>query len=220
MGNIVARSALRSALHQAEVDTGDLGRLVVEAVRRAMTALATHDRGLAERVIRDDAAINAKRYAIEEKAVGTIATQEPVASDLRLLVAILNVVVDLERMADHAEGIAKILLRPGEPIGAAPPELSRMAEIATTMVEGAMAAFAARDVEAAGRIADRDDEVDALMERLQADLTGRPSSFERATQLLWVAHDLERIADRATNICERVVYLVTGDIREVNVSRP
>ena len=220
MNPITTRYALDSALDQAELGTRELERVVVEAIRLAMTALATRDRALAERVIRNDAAINATRYAIEEEAVGTIATQEPVARDLRLLVAILNVIVDLERMADHAQAIARIVLRFGEPLGTLPPELSRMAEIATSMVEGAMTAFFARDVDAARRVADRDDEVDALMERVQARLIERPSSVERTTHLIWIAHDLERIADRATNICERVVYLVTGDIHEVNVTRP
>lgn len=222
MNSIVRRQALESALDQAEQGTEELGRMVVEAVRRAMTALPAHDRALAERVIRNDAAINARRYAIEEEAVGTIATQEPVARDLRLLVAVLNVIVDLERIGDHAHGIAKIVLRLRQPVLKLPSDLSRMAETATSMVEGALAAFVARDVEAARRIAARDDEVDTLMERVYADLIAsmvrHPSSVDRATYLVWVAHDLERIADRATNICERVVYLVTGDTIEVNVS--
>jgi phosphate transport system protein len=188
-----------------------------------MFALRAQDRALADRVILDDAIIDAKRYAIEEEAVGTIATQEPVAQDLRLLVAILNIIVDLERIADHAEGIAKIVLRLGEQPLKLPPDLSAMAEMATSMVEGAMAALFARDVEEARRVAERDDEVDALMEGVSGDLIAHmhrhPSSAARATYLIWVAHDLERIADRATNICERVVYLVTGETREINVSR-
>jgi phosphate transport system protein len=187
-----------------------------------MTALRTLDRPLAERVIGDDAVIDARRYAIEEEAVGVIATQEPVARDLRLLIAILNVIVDLERMADHAEGIARIVLRHGDrPLAPPPADLWRMADIATSMLEGALDAFAARDVEAARRVADRDDEVDELMERvcrdLVEDMLRDQSSVRRSMYLIWAAHDLERIADRATNICERVVYLVTGDNREMDV---
>jgi phosphate transport system protein len=219
----MSRPALDSALDQAELGTRELEELVVDAVRRAMIALRTQDRTLADRVIRDDAIVDAKRYAIEEEAVGTLATQEPVAHDLRLLVAILNIIVDLERIADHAEGIAKIVLRLGEPLLKLPAGLSLMAEIATSMVEGAMAALLARDVEEARRVAERDNEVDALMEGVSGDLIAsmlrHPSSAARATYLIWVAHDLERIADRATNICERVVYLVTGETREMNVSR-
>jgi phosphate transport system protein len=219
----MSRPALDSALDQAELGIRELEELAVDAVRRAMIALRAQDRALAERVIRDDAVIDAKRYAIEEEASGTLATQEPVARDLRLLVAILNVIVDLERIADHAEGIAKIVLRLGDSVRKLPPDLSLMAQIAISMVEGAMAAFLARDVEEARRVAERDDEVDALMEGVSGDLIlamrQHPSSAARATYLVWVAHDLERIADRATNICERVVYLVTGETREINVSR-
>jgi phosphate transport system protein len=219
----MSRPALDAALDQAELGTRELGELVVDAVRRAMIALRALDRTLADRVIRDDAIVDAKRYAIEEEAVATIATQGPVAQDLRLLVAILNVIVDLERIADHAEGIAKIVLRLGETALTLPAELSLMAETATSMVEGAIAALFARDVEEARRVAARDDEVDALMEGVSGDLIvsmlRRPSSVARATYLIWVAHDLERIADRATNICERVVYLVMGETREINVSR-
>jgi phosphate transport system protein len=212
-----------SALDRTEQSTKELGRLVQEAIGQAMTALRTQDPALAERVIRNDAAINAKRYEIEEEAVGIIATQEPVARDLRLLVAIQNVIVDLERMADHAQGIARIVLRLDEPLVVLPPALQRMAENATSMLEDSLAALFARDVEAARRVAGIDDEVDALMERVHRDLIAtmyrHPSSVDRATYLIWVAHDLERIADRATNICERVVYLVTGETRELNVSR-
>jgi phosphate transport system protein len=219
----MSRPALDSALAQAELGTRELEELAVDAVRRAMIALRAQDRTLAERVIFDDAIADAKRYTIEEEAVGTIATQEPVARDLRLLMAILNVIVDLERIADHAEGIARIVLRLGERAVKLPADLSLMAEMATSMVEGAMAAFFARDVGEARRVAERDDEVDALMEGVSGDLMvsmhRHPSSVARATYLIWVAHDLERIADRATNICERVVYLVTGETREINVSR-
>lgn len=219
----MSRQTLDSALDQAELGTRELEQLVVDAVRRAMIALRAQDRTLADRIILDDTIIDAKRYAIEEEAVGTIATQEPVAQDLRLLVAILNIIVDLERIADHAEGIAKIVLRLGDPVQPLPADLSVMADIATSMVVDAMAALFARDVEEARRVADRDNEVDALMEGVSGDLIAsmlrHPPGVARATYLIWVAHDLERIADRATNICERVVYLVTGETREINVSR-
>jgi phosphate transport system protein len=219
----MSRPALDSALSGAELGTRELEQLVVDAVRRAIFALRAQDRELADRVILDDAIVDAKRYAIEEEAVGAIATQEPVAQDLRLLVAILNIIVDLERIADHAEGIAKIVLRLGEQPMKLPADLSAMAEMATSMVERAMAALFTRDVEEARRVAERDDEVDALMEGVSGDLIAHmlrhPSSAARATYLTWVGHDLERIADRATNICERVVYLVTGETREINVSR-
>jgi phosphate transport system protein len=219
----MTRIGFASALDEAERSTRELGELVETAIDRAMTALRTRDRSLAQLVVGDDAAINAKRYAIEEQVVGIIATQEPVARDLRLLVAILNAIVELERIADHAAGIARIVPRLGEPPLALPRELLRMAEIATSMLQASLAALFTRDAEAAGRAAGRDDEVDRLMERVHRDLVaamlGDPSIADGATYLMWVAHDLERIADRATNICERVGYLVTGQTREVNVSR-
>ncbi|TMC06203.1 MAG: phosphate signaling complex protein PhoU [Chloroflexi bacterium] len=219
----MTRTGFASELDHAERSTRELGQTVVDAIGQAMTAVRTQDGALAERVVRHDAAINAKRYAIEEEAVGIIATQEPVARDLRLLVAVLNVIVDLERIADHAAGIAGIVLQLGEPVLELPPGLPGMAELATSMLEGSLAAFFARDPEAARRVAERDDEVDALVKDVYGDLIAsmlrQRSSVNRATHLIWLAHDLERIADRATNICERVVYLVTGNTREINVSR-
>jgi phosphate transport system protein len=145
------------------------------------------------------------------------------ASDLRVLAAVLNIITDLERMGDHAAGIAKITLM----IGNEPPlkpliDIPRMADIASEMLRGSLSAFVARDVAEAQRIAARDDEVDQLYEQVYRELLtfmmADPSTIDRATHLLWAAHNLERIADRVTNICERVLFLTTGRMVEIQTS--
>jgi len=219
----MTRTAFELALDRTERRTGELGLLVVDAIGRAMTALRTSDPQIAEYVIRDDATIDATRYAIEEEAVEIIATQQPVARDLRLLIAILNIIVDLERMADHAKSIARIVVLDGDRQPVRPlAGLTRMAEIATSMLQDAMVALVARDVEAARRVAERDGAVDALCEQAYRELLAymlqHPSAMDRCTHLIWAVHDLERIADRATNICERVVYLVTGTTQDADVT--
>jgi phosphate transport system protein len=221
----VTRSGFQAALEQVERSTEELAELVAAAIDRAMTALRDGNADLAARVVREDADINARRYGIEQEVERIIATQQPVASDLRLLVAVLYVIVDLERMADHAEGIARIvLLHRGQPLARPVTHHQRMAAIATDMLRGSLRALLDRDAEAARRVADRDDEVDALTERVYRELiafmsgSDDPSVIDRATYLIWAAHNLERIADRTTNICERAVYLVTGSVGDVNVS--
>jgi phosphate transport system protein len=149
-----------------------------------------------------------------------IATQGPIAGDLRTLASTLNIITDLERMADHAAGIAKITLL----IGDEPPlkpliDVPRMAEVSREMLAASLQAFVNRDKAAAYAIAARDDEVDQLYDQVYRELLtfmmADPSTINRATHLLWVAHNLERIADRVTNICERVLYLVTGKMVEI-----
>jgi len=198
--------------------------MVETAIKRSLEALKGRDVELARQVIADDVKINQKRYDAEERCLELIATQQPLASDLRTIVAVLHMIVDLERMGDHAEGIAKIAVI----LGDEPPlkpyvDLPRMADIASEMLRESLEAFKHRDAEQARAIIDRDDEVDALYDQvyreLLTDMIGDPRTIERATYLIWVAHNLERIADRVTNICERVVFLVTGKIEELNVSK-
>jgi phosphate transport system protein len=135
----------------------------------------------------------------------------------------MHVATDLERMGDHAEGIARIALMHGDqPLLKPLIDVPRMAELARGMLRESLDAFVRRDAETAVIVAARDDAVDALYDRVYRDLLAfmieDPGTIQRATWLLWTAHNLERIADRATNICERVVYLVTGQIEEINVS--
>jgi len=212
--------------HLAEIQEEMLvmAGMVETAIERSLEALKGRDVELARQVIADDVKINQKRYDAEERCIELIATQQPLASDLRTIVAVLHMTVDLERMGDHAEGIAKIaVILADEPPLKPYVDLPRMADIASEMLRESMEAFKHRDAEQARAIMDRDDEVDALYNQVYRELLtymlGDPRSIERATHLVWVAHNLERIADRVTNICERVVFLVTGKIEELNVSK-
>mgnify|MGYP003877389929 CR=1 FL=1 len=189
-----------------------------------MKALRLQDVDEARRIIEDDEIINAKRFEIEDLCIQTIATQQPAASDLRVIASVLYIITDLERMADHAEGTAKITVRMGDEPPIKPLiDLPLMAEHCRKMLRGALDAFINRDPAAAKAVADMDDEVDRLYDIVQADLLkimmAHPEYIERATYLLWVSHNLERIADRVTNICERVAFMVTGQMKEVNVSK-
>jgi len=212
--------------HLAEIQEEMLvmAGMVETAIKRSLEALKGRDVELARQVIADDVKINQKRYDAEERCLELIATQQPLASDLRTIVAVLHMIVDLERMGDHAEGIAKIAVILGDEQPLKPyVDLPRMADIASEMLRESLEAFKHRDAEQARAIIDRDDEVDALYDQvyreLLTDTLSDPRDIERATHLIWVAHNLERIADRVTNICERVVFLVTGKIEELNVSK-
>lgn len=218
------RGILERELRQLEDEMLVLGSMVEKAIDRAVRTLQALDAEEARRVIADDLLINQKRFQIEELAIETIATQQPMARDLRTIVAILNIIVDLERMGDHAEGIGKITLLHGkEPLLKPLIDVPKMAELARSMLRQALDAFAQRDVALARRICDMDDEVDRLHDRVYEELIGYmirdPQTITRATYLMWVAHNLERIADRATNICERIVYMITGHMQELNVSK-
>ena len=201
-----------------------LGSMVEKAITSSVEALKKRDQEAARQIIADDLKINRKRFDIEEECIQLVATQQPIAGDLRTIVSVLHVIVDLERMADHAEGIARITLM----IGDEPPlkplvDVPRMAEKAVDMLRRSLEAFIHRDAETARRICDEDDEVDALYDQVYRELLtymiADPRTINRATYLLWVAHNLERIADRVTNICERVIFMVTGKMEELNISR-
>jgi len=201
-----------------------MGSMVEKAIARSIEALKERDLALAHQVIADDLKINEKRFGIEEKCIQLIATQQPMASDLRIIVSVLNVISDLERIGDHAEGIAKIVVM----IGDEPPlkpliDLPRMAEKTIDMLRRSLNAFVNRDVEAATKIAAEDDEVDCLYDQVFRELltfmVEDPKTITRATRLIWVGHNLERSADRVTNICERVVFVVTGKMVEIEASK-
>jgi phosphate transport system protein len=200
-----------------------LGSMVDKAIDRAIQALTRLDFGLARQVIEDDKTVNKHRFEIEDEAIRLIARQQPMASDLRSIVAILNIVVDLERIGDYAAGTARIvLMHEDRPLLKRLIDIPRMAMKSRDMLHRALDAFIVRDVERARAIALEDDEVDALYDQIYRELLtymlNDPTTIDRATWLLWVAHNFERIADRVTNICERVVYEVTGEMTEINVS--
>ncbi len=192
-----------------------LGSMVEKATFLAVEALKTRDLALSQQVVRDDDIIDRKRAELEERAVDLIAIQQPVASDLRMLIAALHVSMELERIGDYAEGIGKISIMMGDQPPIKPlVDIPRMAEKAAAMLRASLDALVQHDVDKAYKVLGDDDEVDALYDQVYRELllmmVQDPKVIERATYLLWTAHDLERIADRATNIAEQVVYLVTG----------
>jgi len=215
------RDAFERELRQLQDAMLVLASMVDLAIESSIEALRQQNEAKAQRIIRDDQSINAKRYAIEEMAIATIATQQPMARDLRTILAVLHIAVELERMGDYATGIAKITLMHEDKELLKPLiDIPRMADLARGMLRRSLDAFVNRDAELANRTAAQDDEVDALYNQVYRELLtfmlNDPRTIDRATWLLWVAHNLERIADRVTNICERVVFLVTGRLVEIN----
>ena len=218
------RAGLDQQLRALQDEVLFLGAMVEKALERAMDALVRRDLEASRRVVEEDDYIDRKRFEIEEQAIDLIATQHPMARDLRTLIALLHITVELERMGDYAEGIGKISLMMGQKPPVKPLEdIPRMAEKARQMVRQALDALVHRDLVQAHAVCNADDEVDRLYEVVYHDLLQvmirDPSTIQDATYLIWVAHDLERIADRATNIAERVIYLITGKLVEVNVSK-
>jgi phosphate transport system protein len=200
-----------------------LSSMVDKAIARSVDALKLQDIQLARDVVRADADINRLRWQTEERALLVIATQAPMAGDLRTISAVIHIVTELERMADHAAGNAKIVIQTAEePLLKPLVDIPRMAEKARAMLADSITAFIQEDAGAARAIVDRDDEVDDLYNQIYRELLtymmADPTTINRATHLLWAAHNLERIADRVTNICERVVFAVTGTLEEMAIS--
>tara|TARA_Y100000590_G_scaffold147407_1_gene169254 strand:+ start:120 stop:770 length:651 start_codon:yes stop_codon:yes gene_type:complete len=194
-----------------------LGGLVEKSIVDAIEALKTRDIELSHKVVSQDDIIDQKTNQIEEKAIDLIATQQPIAIDLRTLMSVIHISVELERMGDYAEGIGKI----GVMMGNDPPvkplvDIPKMAGKASDMLKRSLDALVRRDSALARQVCEDDDEVDNLYDQIYKDLIALmisdPATTQRATYLMWVAHDLERIADRATNIAERVIFLVTGQL--------
>jgi phosphate transport system protein len=216
----MTREIFQQRLHELTDSVLVMGSMVDQAIERSTRALRDQDTHLAQEVINDDARINQLRFDIEDSCLLLIATQAPMASDLRMLAAALHISTDLERMADHAAGNAKItLLTANEPLLKPLVDIPQMADVAREMLRDSLHAFVERDTDAAQQVALRDDEVDALYNHVYRDLLGimtaDPTTVDRATHLLWAAHNLERFADRVTNICERVIFLVSGRMAEI-----
>ena len=215
------RETFEVQLRELQDDLLAMGALVDGAIECSIQALANHDLKLAQEIIDDDVLINQAQREIEEKCLVLIATQQPMASDLRVIVSVSSIATELERMGDHAEGIGKItLLLADQPLLKPLIDIPRMAEKGRSMLRQQLEAFVRRDVEMARSSATGDEEVDALYDQIYRELLifmmNDPRTISRATHLLWVAHNLERIADRITNIGERVVFLVTGEVEELN----
>jgi phosphate transport system protein len=198
-----------------------LGAMVADAQRSAVQSLAERDEGVAHDIIAQDRAINRLQHEIEEECVFLIASQQPVARDLRMIMAVSSIASELERMADHAKGIANLALRLiDQPMLKPLIDIPRMAEIGRELLSGQLRAFLNGDMDTARQLARRDDEVDQLNDQVFRELLlimmNDPRTITRATYLLWIAHNLERYSDRATNIGERVVFVTQGDIVELN----
>jgi phosphate transport system protein len=218
------RTAFHKKLREIQDEVLVMGSMVEKANTRAIEALKTRDIEKARAVIADDININNKRFSIEQECVNLIATQQPMAGDLRAIICVLAIISEIERIGDHAEGIANIVVM----IGDEPPlkpliDIPRMAEKVNDMLHRSLDALINRDAAAARQIVVEDDEVDNLYDQVFRELLSYmledPRTITRATRLIWVAHNLERSADRVTNICERVVYMVTGKMEEMGVSR-
>ena len=213
------RSDFDRHLRLLEDDILMLGSMVEKAIASSLDALQRRDFDAAQEVIDGDDHVDNKRFEIEDKCVNLIATQQPLATDLRVIIALLHITQELERMGDYAEGVAKIGIRMGDEPPLKPLiDIPRMADKSASMLRRSLDALVNRDVVAAQVVLNDDDEVDALYEQVYRELLTYmiedPHTIRRATYLIWVAHDLERIADRATNIAERVIFLVTGRLPE------
>ncbi|MCI0844117.1 MAG: phosphate signaling complex protein PhoU [Chloroflexi bacterium] len=213
----MVRADFDRSLVDLEAELLGLGEMVEKAIVKSMDALKRRDLAIAYEVVAEDDLIDEKRFELEEKCIDLIATQQPLAIDLRTLLAVLHIAVELERMGDYAEGIGKICMIIGEDESVdTPQQLDEMARMGVAMLKRSLKSLTDRDVDLANDVWDSDDEVDALYASVCHDIFvemgEHPKSIEAATHFLWVAHDLERIADRATNIAERVIFVVTGRI--------
>ncbi|HEM61305.1 MAG TPA: phosphate signaling complex protein PhoU [Chloroflexi bacterium] len=217
----MTRETFKVQLTALEQEVLNMGALVDKAIDLSVQALARRDIDLSRQVIRDDEKINQAQQDIEERCLVLIATQQPLASDLRVIFAVANIATELERMADHAKGIGQIgvMMGPREPLKPLV-DIPRMASKCRWLLEQELKAFVTRDVELARSLGSEDDEVDSLYDQVFRELLifmmDDPRTITRATYLLWVAHNLERIADRAINIGERVVFMVKGEVEEHN----
>lgn len=216
---MTTRVAFTQALNELRDDVLRMGSMVDTAIDNAVRALKEGDLVLAGQIAAEDNKINELRFKIEEHCVNLFAREQPVASDLRAIMSAMNIALDLERMGDHAKGIAVIVQR----MGGEPPlkplvDIPRMAAISRAMLRQSLDAFVAGDTDQAEAIARRDDEVDQLYTEIFQELVSLIAAdttlITRAMFLLFAAHNLERIADRVTNICERIIFLRTGQLNE------
>ncbi len=224
---LFVRSTLDRDLRAIQDDLLRMGDLIDTAIQRALRALAHLDSALARQIVADDAAINAVRFRIEEECLVLMATQQPTAGDLRAVIATMIIVSELERMGDYAAGIAQTVLRmENEPLLKPLIDLPRMAEECRLMLRRALEAYVARDAALARSVAAQDDTIDHLYNQIFRELLAfiveDPRTTTRALYLLFSAHNLERIGDRAVNIAERVIFMTSGELKELNAgpSRP
>jgi phosphate transport system protein len=218
------RETFNKLLRETKDEVIIMGSMAAEALGRSVEALQKRDLSAGHQIIADDSKIDEKRFNIEEKCKGLIATQQPVASELNSIIAILNIITELERIGDYATGIAKIVIMIGdEPLLKPLIDIPRMSDITIEMIQNSLKAFIENDYKRAIQVVDMDEVVDSIYDQIFRELLTfmmtDPKTISRATRLIWVAHNIERAADRATNICERVVYMVTGKMEEIGASK-
>jgi phosphate transport system protein len=213
----MGREHFQNLLRGLEQELVGMGEMVIRAIDRSIQALKNLDKAEAERIIADDALINQRRWDIENQCIQLFATQQPVAGDLREIVSFMDLITNLERMGDHAKGIATLVVRHDQtPLLKPLIDIPRMAAKASEMIRKSLDSFITQDVDSARAIIEMDNEVDALYDQIFRELLTYmmedPKTITRAVYLIWVSHNLERIADRVTNICERIIFMVTGEI--------
>lgn len=214
----MTRERYLSLLEELDRSVHEMGDLVLKTIADSVEALESRNVSQAQDLIEGDTRIDTKRHQIEEQAFLLIATQQPAASDLRFIMACSIVATELERIGDYCAGIAKLTLTMAqEPVATPPHDINAMSSITRDLLSQALTAFKNRDVEAAASVWARDDEVDHLYEatfRRQIDeMVADRKKIRSGTYMLWVAHNIERMADRVTNIAEDVAFVATGDVR-------
>ena len=219
----MTRQQFSHNLQELREEIVSMSSMVDKAIARSVDALRRQDIELARQVMLSDITINEQRWHIEERALLLLATQAPMARDLRVISTVIHISTELERMADHAAGNAKIAVETAnEPLLKPLVDLPRMGDLAREMLSDSITAFINEDEPSARAIVERDDHVDELYNQVYRELLtymmADPGTINRATHLLWAAHNLERIADRVTNICERVVFQVTGNLEEITTA--
>ena len=217
----MVRQAFEEQLRGLLEDLLAMGQMVVDSMQSSVQALRLQNEEMARKVIEHDDAINAAQHAIDEQCLVLIATQQPMASDLRMILAVSNIAAELERIGDYTEGIATLSIKlSGQPLVKPLIDIPRMAEEGRRMLLLSLQAFAQQDLSLARQVGDDDELVDALYDQVYRELLlfmmQDPRTITRATYLLWVAHNLERIADRTTNIAERVFFTARGEVVDLN----
>ena len=217
----MVRQVFQEQIRELLEDLLEMGQMVADSIDSSIQALAKQDEELAQHVIDYDDEINALQYDIDEKCLVLIATQQPMAGDLRAILSVSNIAAELERIGDYTEGIAKLAIKlAGQPLLKPLIDIPRMAEEGRRMLMTSLEAFVRQDVETAAEVGAADDVIDALYDQVYRELLvymmEDPRTITQATYLLWVAHNLERIADRTTNIAERVIFLDSGRIVDLN----
>jgi phosphate transport system protein len=220
-GNVKIRASLDRELEKLQKKVLLMGKRIDEAIVSSMEALREMDNKQARQIIEDDSIVNSMRYEVEEKGLAMIARQQPAARDLREILTALSIVTDLERMGDHASGIAKtVLLLEGSPVRTLPVGLVHMSDLAREMLRRTLEAYMQHDADLAYSIALQDDLIDMqyrdLFKEILGSMIDTPDSTDILLYYLFSGHNLERIADRVTNIAERVIFTSSGEMTELN----